>query len=74
MFILYSLIFDLTYKHIVPTGLKRVRIAYFYKHIVPMGLKTNRVRINFLEMAHKVLQHEKSDRIYIIGEGIEYEK
>ena len=34
------------YKHIVPTGLKRVRMAFFYKHIVPTGLKrvsTNQV-------------------------------
>ena len=39
MFVLYSHIYDLTYKHIVPTGLKRVLKTFFYKHIVPTGLK-----------------------------------
>ena len=40
MFIMYSHIFDLTYKHIVPTGLKRVLKTFIYKHIVPTGLKS----------------------------------
>ena len=51
MFVFYSHIFDLTYKHIVPTkSTPNARLAFvvtkdrvyyvFYKHIVPTGLKS----------------------------------
>ena len=38
LFSLYSHIFDLIYKHIVPTGLNRMLMTFCYKHIVPTGL------------------------------------
>ena len=41
---MFSHLLSLNYKHIVPTGLKRVYIPFFYKHFVPTGLK--RVSIN----------------------------
>ena len=48
MFVFYSHIFDLTYKHIVPTGLKRAFITFFYKHIVPTGLKNGQSNEEYL--------------------------
>ena len=35
IYLLFSYLLGMVYKHIVPTGLKRVYMTIFYKHIVP---------------------------------------